>query len=135
MRLIFVRDLSEKTHGNATGIGLAGFTTTRLVRKMDYRATVINCLTAGYPTGAFIPVHFETDREVLDAALSIVAPDDPGAARVLRIRNTLQLEIVEASEACWNNGPPQTRCTPLGPPRALSFDSQGNLVPLHVPRD
>src|SRR5437660_3687348 len=32
MRLIFVRGLSERTHGNATGIGLADLTTTRLVR-------------------------------------------------------------------------------------------------------
>ena len=31
MRLIFVRGLSEQTHGNAAGIGLADFTTTRLV--------------------------------------------------------------------------------------------------------
>jgi hypothetical protein len=130
MRLIFVRDLSEKTHGNATGIGLADFTTSRLVRKMDYRATVINCLTAGYPTGAFIPVHFETDREVIDAALSIVAPEDPAQARVLRIRNTLQLAIVQASEACWNNGPPQTRCTALGPAQELQFDPTGSLPPL-----
>lgn len=130
MRLIFVRDLSEKTHGNATGIGLADFTTTRLVRNMDYRATVINCLTAGYPNGAFIPVYFDTDREVLDAAFSIVAPDNPADARVLRIRNTLQLEIVEASEACWQNGPPQTRCTPLGTAHQLQFDSAGNLLPL-----
>jgi len=130
MRLIFVRHLSEKTHGNATGIGLADFTTARLVRRMDYRATVINCLTAGYPAGAFIPVYFETDREVLDAALSIVAPDDPSSARVLRIRNTLRLEIVQASEACWKAGPPQTRCATIEPPRPLTFDADGNLPPL-----
>ena len=129
MRLIFVRDLSEKTHGNATGIGLADFTTSRLVRKMDYRATVINCLTAGYPNGAFLPVHFDTDREVLDAALSIVAPEDPTSARVLWIRNTLQLQYVQASEACWRQGSPETRCRPISPARELEFDSTGNLVP------
>src|SRR5262249_35042545 len=59
MRHIFVRGLTERTHGNATGIGLADFTTTRLIRAMDYRATVINCLTAGYPEGANLPVHFD----------------------------------------------------------------------------
>ena len=36
---IFVRGLSDKTHGNAAGIGLADFTTTRLVKAMNYRAT------------------------------------------------------------------------------------------------
>ncbi|MGH7173977.1 MAG: lactate racemase domain-containing protein, partial [Gemmataceae bacterium] len=42
MRLIYVRGLSDKTHGNATGIGLADFTSTRLVQQMDYRATIVN---------------------------------------------------------------------------------------------
>src|SRR5205807_9058772 len=45
MRFIFVRGLSEKTHGNATGIGFADFTTTRLVKAMNYQATIINGLT------------------------------------------------------------------------------------------
>ena len=72
MRFIFVRGLSEHTHGNAAGIGLADFTTTRLVKSMNYEATVINCLTAGYPEGANLPVHFDTDREVIDAALAII---------------------------------------------------------------
>jgi hypothetical protein len=130
MRLIFVRGLSERTHGNAAGIGLADFTTTRLVRAMSYRDTVINCLTAGYPEGAFVPVHFETDREVLDAALAIVGMRRPEEARVMRIRNTLCLEELEISEACLaeptSNGKPQ----PLGAARAPAFDAEGNLPSL-----
>src|SRR5262245_2656670 len=130
MRLIFVRGLSERTHGNAAGIGLADFTTTRLVRAMSYRDTVINCLTAGYPEGAFVPVHFETDREVLDAALAIVGMRRPEEARVMRIRNTLCLEELEISEACLaeptSNGKPQ----PLGGARPPAFDADGNLPPL-----
>ncbi len=77
MRFIFIRDLSSKTHGNAAGIGLADFTTTRLVRTMNYDATRINCLTSGYPEGANLPVHLDSDRQVLDAALSIFG-DPPG---------------------------------------------------------
>src|SRR5262249_59094525 len=49
MRSIFVRGLTEKTHGNAAGIGVAGFTTTRLGRRTSDRASVISCLTAGEP--------------------------------------------------------------------------------------
>src|SRR5262249_17934481 len=71
MRFIFVRGLSAHTHGNAAGIGVADFTTTRLVKEMNYQATVINCLTAGYPDGANLPVHLDTDRQVVDAALAI----------------------------------------------------------------
>jgi hypothetical protein len=130
MRLIFVRGLTDKTHGNATGIGLADFTTTRLVRAMNYRATVINCLTAGYPEGASLPVHFDTDREVLDAALAIIGTRAAVDARVMRIRNTLDLEQVEVSEPCLAEPQPATRFTPLGEARAVAFDGEGNLPDL-----
>jgi len=130
MRLIYVRGLSEKTHGNASGIGLADFTSTRLVQQMDYRSTVINCLTAGYPEGAFVPVHFATDREVLEAALAIIGTRTPQEARILHIRNTLQLEEVNVSEPCLEDAERQTEFTTVGRPGPLEFDATGNLPSL-----
>ena len=76
---------------------------------MDYRPTVINCLTAGYPEGAFIPVHFESDREVIEAALVIIGTRTPEQARVLRIKDTLHLDELEVSEAVLEDPDPQTR--------------------------
>jgi hypothetical protein len=128
MRHIFVRGLTRHTHGNATGIGLADFTTLRLVRSMNYRATVVNCLTAGYPEGAFLPVHFETDREVVDAALKIIGTRGPMEARVMHIPNTLKVEEIEISEACLSE-PRATEFTEVRPAQTLSFDAQGNLAP------
>ncbi len=130
MRHIFIRGLSAHTHGNATGIGLADFTTTRLVRAMNYQATRINCLTAGYPDGANIPVHFDTDREVIDAALAIAGTRRPEEARVMRIRNTLCLEEVLVSEACLGEPSRQTEFAPVGPAGEITFDAAGNLPPL-----
>ena len=127
MRLIFVRGLSAKTHGNASGIGLADFTTNRLVKAMDYKATVINCLTAGYPEGATLPVHFETDREVLDAALAIIGTRPPEAGRVQRIRNTLCLEEVDISEPCLEEKNGGSKFKILGSAKPLAFDAEGNL--------
>jgi hypothetical protein len=130
MRHIYVRGLTERTHGNATGIGLADFTNTRLLRAMNYRATVINCLTSGYPEAANLPVHFETDREVLDAALAIIGTRRPEDARILRIRNTMHLEKLEISEPCLAEPGRAREFTPLGPARALAFDTHGNMPPL-----
>lgn len=128
MRLIFVRGLSEKTHGNAAGLGLADFTTTRLVRNMNYRATVINCLTAGYPEGAFTPVHFETDREVIDAALKIIGPRRQEDARVMHIRNTMEVEELEVSEALLAEKSLNGDLQYLTSPAPMAFDSQGWLA-------
>jgi hypothetical protein len=133
MRLIFVRRLSAHTHGNATGIGLADFTTTRLVREMDYRATVINCLTAGYPEAAALPVHFDTDREAVEAALAIIGTRAPEEARILRIRNTLTLDELEVSEPCLAEPNHQTDFLPVSPAQPLSFDPSGNLSHMPLP--
>jgi hypothetical protein len=127
MMRIFVRGLTERTHGNAAGIGMADFTTTRLVKSMNYRATSINCLTAGYPEGASLPVHFDTDREVIDSALAIIGTRLPEDARIMRIRNTLLIEEVEISEPCLKDSSRCTEFAVLGPPQPLVFDSDGNL--------
>jgi hypothetical protein len=130
MRHIFVRGLSERTHGNAAGIGNADFTTTRLIRAMNYRATVINCLTAGYPEGANLPVHFESDREVMEAALAIIGTRQAQDARILRVRNTLHLEELEISEPCLGEPSKATTFTEVGSAKELGFDSAANLPPL-----
>jgi hypothetical protein len=130
MRFIFVRGLSAHTHGNAAGIGFADFTTTRLVRAMNYQATVLNCMTAGYPGGANLPVHFESDREVIDAALSLLCRRAPQDARILHIRNTLALENVEVSEPCLQQADRQTDFTVESGPYEMAFDAQGNLAGL-----
>jgi hypothetical protein len=127
MRIIFVRGLTEKTSGNATGIGLADFTTTRLVQDMNYRATVINCLTAGYPEGANIPVHFESDREVLEAGLKIIGTREPHEARVIHIRNTLAVSEIELSEAALAEIDGRVNYEILGAAHPIRFDSAGNM--------
>lgn len=129
MRLIFVRGLTDKTHGNAAGIGLADLTTKRLVKAMSYHDTVVNCMTAGYPEGANIPVHFETDREVLDAALAIIGTRPPEEARIIRIPNTLKLEEVEISEPLLEDKSRQTDFTVVRPAQPLTFDADGTLAP------
>jgi hypothetical protein len=129
-RLIFVRGLSPKTQGNASGIGLADFTTTRLVKEMNYKDTVINVLTAGYPEGAFLPVYFDTDREVITRALDIIGLRTPEQGRVVRILDTLHLDEVEVSEAVLDDPEPLTRFEPVGPAREMEFGADGNLPPL-----
>jgi hypothetical protein len=127
MRFIFIRGLSAHTHGNAAGIGFADFTTTRLVKSMNYKATAINCTTSGYPEGANLPVHYDTDREVLDVALSIIGTRAKERARVMHIRNTMMLEEVEVSEPCLEELKKMTELEVLKGPYELAFDAEGNL--------
>jgi len=96
---LFVRDLAPGSEGNALGIGLADFTTTRLVEKIDRKKTYTNCLTAISPEKAAIPMYFDTDRECLEAAFSSLGMVDEATVRVVHIQNTLSLERLHLSAA------------------------------------
>ena len=52
IRRIFVRDLTAASEGNAIGIGMADFTTTRLLAGVDRDATAINALTGDGARGS-----------------------------------------------------------------------------------
>ncbi len=99
IKRIFVRSLTEETHGNAAGIGLSEFCLARVVREMDRAITTINCLTGGHPTGAMVPIHYETDAEVLDSALDNIGLVTPERAKMLWVQNTLHVGTVECSAA------------------------------------
>jgi hypothetical protein len=53
--------------------------------------TRLNALTAGDLTAAMLPLDYETDAEILEAALPMIGLRPPAEARILWIRNTLQL--------------------------------------------
>lgn len=128
IRRIFVRDLSPASHGNATGIGMADFTTTRLVEAMDREATYTNALTALSLQGSKIPIHFPTDREAVAAAVATLGLPDPRTARVVRIRDTLSIEEVEISESGLGalSGDAGWRVSVA--PGPMRFDDRGDLV-------
>ncbi len=129
-RRIFIRGLTEKTHGNGTGIGLCEFTNRRTVEALDIDSTTVNCVTAGHVTAAMIPVNFVTDREVVNTALKTLGLTEPEDARVVQIRNTLLLEEMLVSESCLPQLKDNPRVSILSGPLPWEFDSEENLVDL-----
>jgi hypothetical protein len=127
VRRLFVRGLTPETKGNGIGIGLADFTTSRLVRELEVEIMAINALTSMTPNSVKIPIHFETDREVLERALGSMALADPRAARVVRIRDTLSLDTLEVSEAFSRELRKNKNLSVLRKTSPMKFDRQGNL--------
>ncbi len=132
---IFVRDLTETTHGNATGIGMAEFTTQRLVDKIDYHATYTNCITGQHVSAAAVPLHFETDREVLQVALESIGLIEPEEARIMWIPNTLDLGEIEDSEAYLEAARIRDDLEILTDVRPLELEADGNLPPFEAYKD
>jgi len=131
VKRIVIRDLTDETHGNATGLGLAEFCRTRVVEKMNAKITRINCLTGGHPTGAMVPLDYATDRDVLDAAFPTIGLTEPPQSRLMWIHNTLEVAEVECSAAYLGEARERSDLTIVKEPRALPFDAAGNL-PDHV---
>jgi hypothetical protein len=132
VKRLFVRDLTPETAGNAYGIGLADFTTSRLVRAIDRRTTALNCLTAAHPEAAAVPIHFDTDRAAIDAALATIGLAPPERARIVRIRNTLSLTELDVAETCRAELAGRPDVEVVEPARELVFDAEGNLPPFDV---
>jgi len=127
IRRILVRDLTPESHGNVVGVGLADFTTTRLVRQMDARVTYLNALTALSLQSVKVPIHFETDREAVAAALESLALRDVTQARVVRIQDTLSLERVAASESYAESMRERNDLESISGLEELRFDADGIL--------
>jgi hypothetical protein len=127
---IVALDLTDESYGNATGIGNADFTTRRLVEKIDMKPTLINCITACAPGAAKVPATYETDREAIETALSCIGLAPPEQARVVRIKNTLLLGEIEASEALLPEIAGRADLTQLNEPAPLAFDAAGRLAPV-----
>jgi hypothetical protein len=126
---IYVRDLTRKTHGNATGIGIADYTHTRLVNKTDFDSTYINCLTGDNPKAAAIPIHYNTDSKVLDVALKTVGYVQPENAKVIRIHNTLDLKEIMVSEAYQAEMKGRDDLEIIESVKEMGFGEDGNLLP------
>jgi hypothetical protein len=132
IKKIAVLDLTEETHGNAIGIGLADVTTRRAYEKIDHHQTYVNCLTQGSGETGKIPPYLANDYDAIATAIRISGPIQPENARVIRIKNTQELETLYISEVLVkeleNNPELQKRLKVVDELREMQFDVMGYLA-------
>ncbi len=128
IRYVAVLDLSEASHGNATGVGLVDFVTQKLVDKIDRRATYLNNLTTTFVTRAFIPTYFDTEQETLETMMFCLRSIPPEEVRLVMVPNTLYLTDCYVSEAVLPELADAGRFEIMGEPREVAFDAAGNLT-------
>jgi hypothetical protein len=127
---IFVRELTPATNGNAIGVGLADFTTTRLVQSINRDYTYTNTLTSlGLACGR-IPFYFDTDREAIERAIASLINNSANDIRIVRIKNTLSLDHMLVSERFVLDLDPSLPVEIDPNPQTFNFDAHGNLLSL-----
>jgi len=125
---VIVRDLTEDTEGNATGIGMADIALRRAVEKMDPISTYMNMITAKAPQGARIPLTVDTDRQAIFVALACCLKTQPETSRIARIQDTKHVETLWVSEPLLPEMLASGRVEVIGESRPFAFDAAGMLI-------
>ncbi len=124
---IAVLDLTEETHGNCNGLGLADVTTRRVVEKIDVDCTYPNVVTSTVLCTPKIPLFTHSDRACIQIALKTCNYIDRDRPRIVHIRDTMRLEEIEISEAMLEEARANEHIEILGEPQDWPFDGEGNL--------
>ena len=128
--MIYVRDLTRPSAGNAVGMGFADVIHERLYQKIDFDKTYLNTRTALNPAASRLPIHLPTDREALDLALGHLGSPPPAEQRIVWIRNTLSLDRIAISAPLAREATALRHWRFLEGAHPADFDAAGNLKSL-----
>jgi hypothetical protein len=124
---IAVLDITDASHGNGNGLGLADFTTERAFRKFSFEETYPNSLTSAVPVSVRIPLVLKNDKQAIQAAIKTCNIVDFRNVRLCRIKNTLEVHLMEVSENLIAEADADPRMEVLSEPYEFAFPSEGNL--------
>jgi hypothetical protein len=126
IKRIAVRSITDASHGNAIGMGLAEFVHENLVADLNLEDVYVNIVTSGEPARARIPIVAPCDRTILILAASVTGVRDPSDLRVGYISNTLRPDDLFVSEPVADELESREDVT-VGERDRLSFDEAGDF--------
>ena len=126
--MIYVRDLTPESGGNAVGMGLADVIHDRLYQKIDFQKTYLNSRVSLNPAPSKLPMHLPSDREALSLALGHLGWPEPTEQRVVWIRNTLSLNRLAVSASLAREAAQLSGWRLAAAAHVPQFDSEGNLA-------
>jgi hypothetical protein len=127
VKYIIVGDVSEESHGNALGIGLADLTTRRVADRVERKAMNANVITSTFIERAKVPMVLASDEEAIETAVRCNWGVPPEQTRFVRIPNTLHLEYLYVSESMVEEVLEGAETEVAGDPEDLRFDPEGYL--------
>ncbi len=123
-------DLSEASHGNSLGVGLANVITKRFFDKIDLEMMYPNCITSTVLTSARIPCIVATDKEAIQMCIRTCNGIDQNHPRIIRIPNSLHIGQIMLSAAYYEDvkAGRWPGLEAVSEPEELKFDGQGALL-------
>ena len=119
--------LTEESHGNALGIGLADVIPKELSDSVDWKTTYANVITSGFLERGFLPIVAETEKQAVLTALHTCGVPKMETARIVRIRNTMDLNEIYISRALWDEAKEKGNMRPSGEWKRMEFTNDGRV--------
>ena len=128
-------NLTEQSHGNSLGVGLASAITRKIFDVIDADAMYTNCMTSTVIKSAMVPCVMSTDKEAVQFCIRTCNRIDKDNPRVIRIKNSLHIGQVMLSEAYYEDvlAGKYPGLTTLSAPAELQFDEAGELTTPWLP--
>lgn len=124
---IAVLDLTDETHGNFNGLGLADVTTQRVYDKVDLSETYPNAITSTVLQMVKIPMILPNDETTIKIAIRSCNQIDKENPRIIRIKDTMSLKTIEVSEALRDEVEKNSNMKIISEAYYLNFNEEGNL--------
>lgn len=124
---IVILDITEASHGNGSGCGMADIVSYRFVNKMDFASVYTNCITAKSFRMALLPLYGNSAKDAIEMAMAHSFLTEPNKAKVVRIKNTLKLEEIECSTSCLEDIEGRSDMAVVSDPFTWSFNDEDNL--------
>ncbi|WP_243297771.1 lactate racemase domain-containing protein [Bacillus litorisediminis] len=121
---IVVLGLTQKTHGNANGIGMADMTTQKVMDDMILEKGYANALTSTVIQVVKLPMILENEELAVKAAIKTCNAFDLSKTRVVRIKNTLDIKEIWISEALVDEARQKQEIEILSEPAEMKFSSE-----------
>lgn len=121
-----VLNVTEKSEGNANGMGLADFMPRHMYDEVDFDASYMNTLTSTEPNSTRVPMVLANDKEVFQGCIKLCGQINPDDIRMVIIRSTKYLDEVYMSEAAVKAAVMPIEV--VGDYEDVPFDEDGNLM-------
>lgn len=121
-----VLDVTDKSEGNANGMGLADFIPKYMYDRIDFTSTYVNTLTSTEPSSSRMPMVLDDDRRVFQACVKLCGQVKNDDVRMVIIKSTKYLDEVYMSKAAVEAAvmPIET----IGDYEEVKFDEKGKMI-------
>jgi len=117
--------LTNKSEGNANGMGIADFITKKMYKKIDFQSTYMNTLTSTEPASSRMPMVLENDELMIKACIKLCGVINNKNIRMVIINSTKDLDEIYMTKGAVSSS--NKKIEVIGKYKNIVFDNKRNM--------